>query len=223
MRSPAIALNQVTFSYPGESFCFTFPDLSITSGEHIAFIGSSGCGKTTLANLISGILPQNSGSIRVLDHELSTMNDAGRRTFRSRDIGFVFQEFELLDYLPGSQNILLPYHLHPELGLTPATKERMHALASKAGVEHLLHRYPQQMSQGERQRIAICRALITEPSLIIADEPTGNLAPDQSNEIMRHIHQTVRDHQATLITITHDHHLLEPFDRVIDLSQQEST
>ncbi len=220
MGFTAVQISNLRFAYPGEAFELNIPLLNLEQGEQLALTGTSGSGKTTLAGLIAGILTPQAGAITVQNEDLTSMNDAERRTFRIRHIGFVFQEFELLDYLKGAQNILLPYSINPQLKLDHAVRDRMQALAETAGIPHLLKRYPRNMSQGERQRIAICRALITQPDLLLADEPTGNLDADNSRLIMEYIHETCRTENTTLITITHDTGLLDAFDRVLNVSEE---
>lgn len=221
MGSTAIRIKDLVFTYDDAAFRLQIKALDVSCEEHVALTGRSGCGKTTLAGLISGTLPCRNGSIEVLGHKMETLNDNARRNFRIQHIGFVFQEFELLEYLNGEQNILLPYHINPGLTLDRATHDRMDTLAGQTGIRHLLKRYPTQMSQGERQRVAISRALITHPQLLIADEPTGNLDEENASSIMRLMHDTAREHKTTLLTITHDAHQLAGFDRVINISKPE--
>ncbi|MCB1097763.1 MAG: ABC transporter ATP-binding protein [Verrucomicrobiae bacterium] len=214
-----IEIRNIVFRYPGGDFTLRIDSLDVASAEQVALIGSSGCGKTTLAHLIAGIHTAESGTIQVAGNDVHTMSDSSRRDFRISNIGFIFQEFELLDYLRASENILLPFHINRTLQLTKTARERAEHLAETVGLADKLHKYPNQLSQGERQRLAICRALVTEPKIVIADEPTGNLDPTTSESVMRLIHDNVRAHSAALLMITHDHGLLEPFDRVIDMKQ----
>jgi putative ABC transport system ATP-binding protein len=214
-----IEIRDTVFRYPGGDFTLRIDSLDVASAEQVALIGSSGCGKTTLAHLVAGIHTAESGTIQVAGKAVHAMNDRERRDFRISNIGFIFQEFELLDYLRARENILLPYHINGTLQLTKAAKEKAEQLATTVGLADKLHKYPNQLSQGERQRLAICRALVTEPKIVIADEPTGNLDPATSESVMRLIHDSVRAHSAALLMITHDHGLLAPFDRVIDMKQ----
>ncbi|MDA0813131.1 MAG: ABC transporter ATP-binding protein [Verrucomicrobia bacterium] len=214
-----IEIRDTVFRYPGGDFTLRIDSLDVASAEQVALIGASGCGKTTLAHLVAGIHTAESGTIEVAGKTVHAMNDRERRDFRISNIGFIFQEFELLDYLRARENILLPYHINRTLRLTKAARERAEHLATTVGLADKLHKYPDQLSQGERQRLAICRALVTEPKIVIADEPTGNLDPATSKNVMRLIHDNVRAHSAALLMITHDHGLLAPFDRVIDMKQ----
>ena len=130
----------------------------------------------------------------------------------------IFQEFELLDYLSVLDNILLPYRISPSLILSSAAKERAAALASDAGIADKLNRSADCLSQGERQRVAVCRALVTEPSLLLCDEPTGNLDPDNTQKILAMILGYAQIHSATVVSVTHEHDLLPRFSRTIDLN-----
>ena len=223
MGSVAIKLHDVSYSYPGEDLVMRYPSLQLNQGEQVAVTGRSGCGKTTLLSLIAGLFTPTQGRIEVLDESLSDQDDGTRRAFRAQHIGFIFQEFELLPYLCGVDNILLPYHIHPALTLDTQIKSEATRLLEQADIAHLATRYPSQMSQGERQRVALCRALVTRPKLLLADEPTGNLDPDNAARVMQTIHRYCQDQGATLLAITHDHSLLTAFDRHIDLAEGVST
>ncbi len=193
--------------------------MHIASGEKVAVVGPSGSGKTTLLNLVAGIDVPQQGQINVCDTALHDLNDAIRRDFRISNIGFVFQSFELLDYLNVLDNILHSYRISRALKLNTEVRERAKDLAQQMGLGHMLHRRSDALSQGERQRAAICRALLPKPQLILADEATGNLDPENKRLILDLLFNAV-DHQgATLLAVTHDHDLLPSFDRVIDFHQ----
>lgn len=184
--------------------------------EKVAVIGPSGTGKTTLLNLIAGIVAPNHGNISVNDISVDQLGDAARRQFRITTIGFVFQDFELLDYLNVYDNILHPYRITKALRLDPAVKERARTLAREMGMGDKLNRRATDLSQGEKQRAAICRALLPGPKLILADEATGNLDPENKERILELLFRAVREQDTTLLAVTHDHELLKHFDRVID-------
>ncbi|MBK9384293.1 MAG: ATP-binding cassette domain-containing protein [Planctomycetes bacterium] len=214
---PIAALRGVRFAYPGGSFALELAALELARGERVALIGPSGSGKTTLAELIAGIRSPQAGTVQLCGVELTALGEAERRALRIAKVGFVFQRFELFEYLSALDNILLPYHLNRALALDRAARERARELAAAVGVEQLLSRIPSRLSQGERQRVALCRALIAEPELVIADEPTGNLDPSSSARALDLLIEQVERRGATLLVITHDHGLLGRFERVIDL------
>jgi len=208
-----IDIRNLDFVYPGNGFRLRIPALTVEAGRRVAVIGPSGSGKT---NLVAGIAVPASGELHVDDLPLSSMNDAQRRRFRITRIGMVFQDFELIDYLSVLDNILHPYRINRALTLTPAVRDRARQLAADTGLADKLRRHPHQLSQGERQRAAVCRALLPGPRLLLADEPTGNLDPAGKGRILTLLSDYARKHRATLVTVTHDHSLLEHFDEVID-------
>jgi len=184
-----------------------------------ALFGPSGSGKTTLLNLIAGIYRPDAGHIQVAGAPVHALTDAGRRDFRITRIGFIFQDFELLDYLSVLDNILHPYRITRALKLTPEVRRRARDLAGQMGIGDKLQRHAGDLSQGEKQRAAICRALLPQPKLILADEATGNLDPDNKLHILDLLFEAVDQHGATLLAVTHDHELLPRFDRMVDFNE----
>jgi putative ABC transport system ATP-binding protein len=170
-------------------------------------------------NLIAGILTSEQGTIKVGEVQVSGLPDAGRRDFRITTIGFVFQDFELLDYLTVLDNILHPYRITGALQLDKKTRTRAIQLAEAMGIGDKLTRHANDLSQGEKQRAAICRALLPRPKVLLADEATGNLDPVNKTRILDLLFRSVEDHQATLLAVTHDHDLLPRFDRVVDFQE----
>jgi putative ABC transport system ATP-binding protein len=213
-----IDLRGVQFAYPAGAFRLDIPSFTVRRGEKIAVIGPSGSGKTTLLNLIAGILTPTAGTVEVAGTGVSALGDAHRRDFRIRNIGFVFQDFELLDYLNVLDNILHPYRITGALRLDRTVRERAAGLAERLGVGDKLQRHANDLSQGEKQRVAICRALLPSPELILADEATGNLDPRNKARILDLLFASVEAHDATLLAVTHDHDLLPRFDRVVDFA-----
>ena len=211
-----IQLNELRFRYPRSAFQLELPDLKIEQGEKVAVVGPSGCGKTTLLNLIAGINVPDSGSVAINDQVTSRLSDAKRRDFRISQFGMVFQQFELVDYLDLLNNILLPFLINSSLTLDRTVRQRARQLAAEMGLEDKLKRRPDQLSQGEKQRGAICRALVTEPQIVLADEPTGNLDPRNKQVILDLMFQQVEKNQQTLVVVTHDMSILEGMDRVLD-------
>lgn len=221
-----IRLNDVRFSYPSGEFRLSIPEMSVAAGEKVAVIGPSGSGKTTLLNLVAGILAPNSGSLTIAGTKLDHAADQARRNFRITTIGFIFQDFGLIDYLDVLDNILHPYRITSSLALTSGVRKQAAELARQLGVGARLKHFPATLSHGERQRVAICRALLPAPKLILADEATGNLDPDNKQLILEALFEAVSTHKTTLLAVTHDHELLDRFDRIIDfrefLDQQEA-
>lgn len=215
--SALITIDAVEFGYPGtDSFKLSIPSLAFDAGEHCAIIGPSGCGKTTLLNLIAGVLRPASGVISNQKVTVSDLDDKARRAFRIKNVGLVFQAFELLAYLNVRDNVLLPYRLHPAMSLDEEAKARAERLIESVGLQGKLKRSVDQLSQGEQQRVAVARALVTNPPLLLADEPTGNLDPDNKTRIIDLLKSAAEQTQSTIITVTHDHSLLDRFDRVIE-------
>jgi putative ABC transport system ATP-binding protein len=211
-----IAISELAFHFPHSDFRLAIPSLKIASAERVAIIGPSGSGKTTLLHLISGILSPAQGTIRVQERELNTLGDAARRAFRVAQIGLVFQSFELVSYLDVLENILLPYRLNPVLRWTPEVTRRAEQLARETGIAQRLRYFPHRLSQGEKQRVAICRAMLPEPPLLLADEPTGNLDPSSKQQVTDLLFQQIERTGATLLMVTHDTELARRFPRVIN-------
>lgn len=214
----SLVLQGLQFSYPEQGFTLSVPEIAIQPGESVALVGPSGSGKTTLLNLIAGILDAGKGSIKLGEVVLSELNVQQRRQHRLRHIGMIFQSFELLDYLDVRDNVLLQARLCSDVSLDRGLTERAHAIASDLGLSDKWRRNVQSLSQGERQRVAVSRALLLDPTLVLADEPTGNLDPDNKLSALKKLIDECRKHQRMLLTVTHDHSLLSNFDRVIDIS-----
>ncbi len=211
-----IVIRDLQFSYDEGDFLLQIPHLDVADGETVAIVGPSGSGKTTLLNLIAGTAVPQSGQVTTNGYEISGQHDAARRDFRITNIGMVFQEFELLEYLNVLDNILLPYRINRTLHLGTVVRERAEALAKRVGIGDKLTRFVNQLSQGEKQRVAVIRALVVQPALLLADEPTGNLDPLNKNRVLDILFQYAAQNGAALITVTHDHEILNRFQRVID-------
>ncbi len=214
-----IRIRDLDFSYGDEAFRLRIDELSIADRQRLAVIGPSGSGKTTLLHIMAGIIRPDAGQVLIEDHDLAQMNDAARRSFRVQQIGLVFQEFELLEYLNVLDNILLAYRINSALRLTAEVRHRAEQIAGDVGIADKLRRYPHQLSHGEKQRVAICRAVLPGPSLILADEPTGNLDPATKSRVVDTLLDCAEACEAGLVTVTHDYSLLNSFDRAIDLSE----
>ena len=214
-----IEISDLVFGYDEGDFRLSVPSLQIEDGDRVAVVGPSGSGKTTLLNLIAGISRAQSGEIVTGGHKLSELDDRAVRKFRIENIGLVFQEFELLEYLDVLDNVLLPYRINNSLELDLYVRQRAADLLDSVGIGDMADRYPDQLSQGERQRVAVCRALLANPFLLLADEPTGNLDPANKDRVLEILVDYADENDATLVTVTHDSDLLSHFGRVIDFKE----
>jgi putative ABC transport system ATP-binding protein len=212
-----IKCENLRFTYPAESFQLAIETFSVEKGESVALIGPSGCGKTTLMNLVSGILTPEGGQVIVNGVVVTELPMAARQRFRLGTIGLVPQNFELLDYLTIRENILVPCRVSSQLRLTGEIESRCGDLAERAGIAAHLDKFPRQLSQGERQRAALCRGLVTSPPLLLADEPTGNLDPENQDKIVSLLLGEAARIGASVLMITHDPVLLPRFDRVVEV------
>ena len=175
-------------------------DLDLTAGEAVSVIGPSGAGKTTLLMIIGGLERPSAGEISVAGHDLRTLDEDGLAQFRGRHVGIVFQSFHLIPTMTALENVAAPRELAGEIGAF----EQARAELAAVGLDHRLGHYPGELSGGEQQRVAIARALVNQPSLLLADEPTGNLDAATGAQVMDHLFARSRDNGATLVLITHE-------------------
>ena len=200
-------------------FALHLPEWSVPTGSRTALFGPSGCGKSTVLNLVAGLLVPASGSLRVLGHNIGAMSEAQRRAQRIASIGFIFQDFPLVDYLDATENVLLPYRINPALSLDTGARSRAASLLEELELGGLAHRKPAALSQGERQRVAIARALVAEPSLLLADEPTAGLDPERASSFMDMLDGLARRRDLTVLMVTHDPTLLPRFDHTLSAGE----
>lgn len=189
--------------------------LHVEKGEFVAVMGPSGSGKTTLLNCISCYIPADRGTITLGNTELANLGENALAQVRNRQLGFVFQDFLLLDGLTVRQNILLPAIIGGSV--TPLVEERANQLCDMFGISPIRDKYPAEISGGEKQRTAVARALINHPLLILADEPTGNLDSKSSRAVIHAFEQAKKSLDATIFMVTHDSFAASFCDRVIIL------
>ena len=190
-------------------------NLELAGGEYVAVMGESGVGKSTLLNLLAGLDRPDSGRVRLLDVEVSAMDDDATTLLRRRAVGFVFQAFHVLPYLTVEQNIALPLEL---LGVAAAERlRRTVEMMEAVGVAALARRYARELSGGEVQRIAIARALVHKPRLVLADEPTGNLDPRSAAQILSLLRAQIKANSAAGLLITHSRTAADTADRILML------
>lgn len=210
-----IEAENMSFAYPGAGFTLQVPTLQVKTGEVVGIIGASGSGKTTLLHLLTGLKLRQSGSLKVQGVDPSVITEPARRNNRLKSMGLVYQDFALLDYLNVIDNIVLPYRVSPALPWDTTLKQRAKELASTLGIADKLRRRIDQLSQGEKQRVAIARAMLTKPKLLLADEPTSNLDPANKLAVLDAMLDLAKANGSTVLVVTHDHGLLNRFDRVL--------
>lgn len=185
--------------------------LSIEQGEFVAIVGTSGSGKSTLLNMMGGLDVPTSGSVKVKEKELSEMKDEQLTIFRRRNIGFVFQNYNLVPILNVYENIVLPVELDGDT----VDKTFLSEIVRMLALDDKLTNMPNSLSGGQQQRVAIARALITKPAIVLADEPTGNLDSQTSNDVLGLLKMTSSKFKQTLIMITHNNEIAQLADRII--------
>ena len=194
---------------------------SVEEGEYVAIMGESGSGKTTLLNILAALDKPTSGVVSLDGQNLSKIKESAVSAFRRDNLGFVFQDFNLLDTFSIEDNIYLPLVL---AGKNPSQMERrLVPIAGQLGITGILRKYPYEVSGGQKQRAAVARALITEPRLILADEPTGNLDTQNSSEVIALLKEASKKYEQTIIMITHNRSIAQTADRVLQVSDGNLT
>jgi putative ABC transport system ATP-binding protein len=199
----------------GETTVFSKVSLDVAPGEFVAIVGESGVGKSTLLNCMAGLDTWNEGSVTLCERDLSKLNDRERAVLRRSRIGFVFQAFHVLPHLDVTQNVALPLML-----LGQSDEGRVERMLAAVGLQGLGARLPQELSGGQLQRVAIARALVHHPAVLLADEPTGNLDPNTAAKVMDVLISQTREHQASLILVTHSEAAATRADRVLLLTSE---
>lgn len=215
-----LELNNVTKTYKtkfGKAYCNALKGInfSVEEGEYIAIMGESGSGKTTLLNIISTLDSPTSGRILLEDKPIDKLNDVTKADFRRENLGFIFQDFNLLDTFNILDNIILPLILSdfPRENL----EKRLKPILEMLNIENLVERYPYEISGGEKQRVAIARAIINEPKLLLADEPTGALDTKASKRVLESFRK-INDRGQTIIMVTHSLTAASHADRILFIS-----
>ena len=210
------ALNLKKYYGKGSYLVKAVDDISfgIDEGEFVAVVGTSGSGKTTLLNLLGGLDTADSGKVVIRGKSLLELGDEERTVFRRRNIGFVFQNYNLLPEADVYQNIILPIRLD---GSKNVDEEYVAGLIEKLGLGDKLRVRPNQLSCGQQQRVAIARALSTKPAIVLADEPTGNLDSETSGQVMELLQRTLKDLGQTMVMITHNEAVAAEADRILHI------
>lgn len=184
---------------------------SAKQGNSMAIVGPSGSGKTTLLGLCAGLDVPSSGVVSILDFKLNAMDEDDRAYIRNQYIGFIFQNFQLLATLTALENVMVPLELRGERNVDGKAKE----LLSRVGLGDRMHHYPSQMSGGEQQRVAIARAFITDPKILFADEPTGNLDEENADHVTELLFGMNKEQSTTLVLVTHNLDLASRTQRIL--------
>lgn len=215
-NTPIIVTQNLGKSVPtseGELHILSSVDVIIKSGESIAIVGESGSGKTTLLSLLAGLDTPSTGSVSIKGRDITLMNEDGRAVLRNELIGFVFQSFQLLPGLTALENVMLPLELSGDANAAVAAKD----LLQRVGLSKRLEHTPKQLSGGEQQRVALARAFVTQPAILFADEPTGNLDSKTGGHIIDLLFELNQEKHTTLVLVTHDATLAARCERVIKL------
>jgi putative ABC transport system ATP-binding protein len=213
-----LAVQGLTKSYAGPRprTVFVGVDLALSPGDYIAVMGESGSGKSTLLNLIAGLDSADRGSIKLDEVELTTLDDDALTILRRERFGFVFQAFHVLPYLTVARNVALPLSL---LGTTgPEADARITEILAGVGLEGRGESMPRELSGGELQRVAIARAIVHRPSVVLADEPTGNLDAETAGQVLRLLREQIKANGAAGILVTHSHVAAQTCDRIVQLT-----
>ena len=213
-----IKLNNVRKDYRSGNNTTTIVDvgeLNISTGEKIAIVGASGSGKTTLLNLLSGLVVADSGQIVIDGQDITTLSESGRDRFRANNIGYLFQNFHLLDGYSALENV--------ELGMLFASgavkRQQATEQLTRLGLGERLHHHPSELSIGQQARVALARATVNNPKIILADEPTGALDSESAREALDLLFEQSASHNSTLICVTHDKSVAANFDRILEMGQ----
>ena len=214
--SPIIVADGLGKSVPmgdGELRILKGISFSIESGDSVAITGVSGSGKSTLLGLLAGLDIPTDGSVRLIDHDLNTLDEDQRALVRAKHVGFVFQSFLLMPNLSALENVMLPL----EILNTKNAEQKASDLLARVNLGDRLDHYPRQLSGGEQQRVALARAFITEPDILFADEPTGNLDANTGDHVADLMFDLNKEHSTTLVLVTHDSGLADRCQRQIKM------
>ena len=219
-NGPAISLKDVHLSLgdgAGRVHILKGIDLNVDHGSAVGLVGPSGSGKSTLLMVMAGLERSDSGSVVVAGEDLSPLSEDSLARFRGSNVGIIFQSFHLVPNMTALENVAVPLELSGDRQAFDKARSELEAV----GLGHRLHHYPAQMSGGEQQRVAVARALVVQPKILIADEPTGNLDDSTGKQIVELMFRAQRERSMTLVLVTHDPALAELCDRVIRVRSGE--
>jgi ABC-type antimicrobial peptide transport system, ATPase component len=215
-------MKELSFTYPQQKKAtLDIADFSVSKGEELFLHGPSGTGKTTLLEILSGVIKPTAGELKILGQDFMQLNDRQRDAFRAEHMGYIFQNFNLIPYLTVAENIELPLHL------SPARKKRVgnidlnlviHALCGNLGIADILPKKVMELSVGQQQRVAVARALLGKPSLLLADEPTSALDTDHRERFLKLMFELAELYDTTVVFVSHDRTIQHLFSRAVSLA-----
>ena len=208
----SISIQQISYIHPDKEVLFSDLNFAISKGQKLGLVGNNGCGKSTLLNMIGLLDNPTSGELWFMDQEVSRYSENDRTDLRNGNLGFVFQSFNLIDELTVFENVELPL-LYAGVSTRERVK-RVNEALERMQIAHRTEHYPQQLSGGQQQRVAIARAIVTNPRIILADEPTGNLDSTNGNEVMNLLKELNHD-GATVVMVTHSEENAREAERII--------
>lgn len=218
-----VEITNLKFKYPSSTdLTLDIPNLQISKGEKVFLHGPSGTGKSTLLELLAGVLTPNEGQVKILNENLNELSSSSKDIFRSNHIGYIFQSFNLIPYLSVKENISLPLYFSKEKRQKVSFTNELQTifdLTKTLGIDHLLDKKITELSVGQQQRVAAARALIGSPELILADEPTSALDYDHREKFIKLLFSISEKNNSTVIFVSHDKTLEKIFDRTISLSE----
>lgn len=221
MSEECIYLEDFEFTYPGaQKPTLIISKFALKKGEKVFIYGPSGCGKTTFLESLAGVLTPQKGMLKILNQNLPELSASARDQFRANHIGYIFQSFNLIPYLSVKENILLPLKINKKKSsLLEKAKSELNTLVARLGISEILDQPVHQLSVGQQQRVAVARALLPKPEIILADEPTSALDSDHREKFIRLLFDLCQEHQISLAFVSHDRTLIPLFDRAVALNE----
>jgi putative ABC transport system ATP-binding protein len=213
--SSAVRAHNLKFSYSAETPVLDIENFTVNEGEIVFLYGPSGSGKSTLLELLAGVLKLNSGELHVCGQQLEKLSLAGLDSYRAREIGYIFQSFNLIPYLSVLENIELPFLFQKD----EIDEKLLHSLLERLGLSHYVQRPVAQLSVGQQQRVAVARALLKKPKLILADEPTSALDYNHRENFLKILFELCRQSKTSVVFVSHDRTIEKLFDRSVSLAE----